>query len=261
MRGERQFVKTIFLTTDGNLARAFDLPRGVTALVGGGGKTTLMLRLARELAGAGENVIVTTTTHIFPPEGIVTLTDASETEVKGALASEKLICLGTPASNGKLAAPGIAINVLTEFADYVLVEADGAKQLPLKAPAEHEPVLPEQTRLVIAVVGLDGAGMPIRNTAFRPERYAALTGKNADDTATARDIARVLTHPDGQRKGVTNDMRFSVLLNKADGASEKMTAVEIAAELWKYPVERVIVAALGGNDTIPAHSAKARKTL
>ena len=40
----------------------------ITALVGAGGKTTLMYALARRMADAGRRVVCTTTTKIFPPE-------------------------------------------------------------------------------------------------------------------------------------------------------------------------------------------------
>ena len=40
---------------------------GVISLVGAGGKTTLMFRLARELADTGERVLTTTTTRILRP--------------------------------------------------------------------------------------------------------------------------------------------------------------------------------------------------
>lgn len=40
----------------------------MTALVGAGGKTTLMYALARRMADAGRRVVCTTTTKIFPPE-------------------------------------------------------------------------------------------------------------------------------------------------------------------------------------------------
>ena len=40
---------------------------GVVSLVGAGGKTSLMFRLARELTKAGGTVLTTTTTKIFEP--------------------------------------------------------------------------------------------------------------------------------------------------------------------------------------------------
>ena len=240
-------MQTIFLGKNDSLANAFGIPNGVTSLVGGGGKTTLMIALARELAEAGHTVIVSTTTHIFPTDGIVTLTNATEQETIDALAEHRLICLGAPAEQGKLSAPTITVAAMERSADYILLEADGAKRLPLKAPAEHEPVLPTETKLVVAVLGLDGIGKTIQESAFRPERYAALTGKTVQDEATPADAACVLTHPNGQRKGVTDAMRFCVLLNKADDAERNAAALEIARELNSTGlVERTVIAALGG---------------
>jgi len=245
-------MQTIFFQQNDSLVRAFEIPRGVTAFVGGGGKTTLMLRLAGELAEAGERVIVTTTTHIFPPDGMDTLTDAREADVRAALGKENAVCLGTPSKQGKLAAPELPIGILATLADYVLVEADGARKLPLKAPAAHEPVIPEETKLVIAVAGLDGVGRIPEETAFRPELYAALTGKQTDEPVGEADVAAVLSHPDGQRKQVTNGMRFCVLLNKADDARRQTAALEIAKHLHKTGlVERTVIAALGKTGPVP----------
>ena len=61
------------------------LPRGVTAIVGGGGKTTLMERLALELASAGHTVLVTTTTRIFPPEAMPVLISPTPEAISHAL--------------------------------------------------------------------------------------------------------------------------------------------------------------------------------
>ena len=239
-------MQTILYQPEQDLIAALEPPRGVIALVGGGGKTTLMLRLARELAQSGARVIVTTTTHIFPPEGIPTSNPATVEAAKKALAQDNLGCFGTPTEQGKLSAPSLSIDDIEPLADYVLVEADGAKHLPLKAPAEHEPVISNETRLVIAVAGLDGAGKAIRDTAFRSALYAALCNKMEQDTVTPRDIARVLAHENGQRRSVPLSARFAVLLNKADDAALRNTARQIAGELAQYPVERVVIAALGG---------------
>ena len=237
-------MQTIFYQTEQEICPAFDPLRGITALVGGGGKTTLMLQMARELSKSGARVIISTTTHIFPPEGISTSNPETVKSAKTALEQNNLVCFGKPAEQGKLSAPAISPEEMTQLADYVLIEADGAKHLPLKAPAEHEPVIPAQTRLVIAVAGLDGAGRRIRETAFRADRYAALCGKSEDDLVSAEDIALVLAHPLGQRKNVSNDMRFAVLLNKADDADQRAIALAVATALQQYPVERVVIASL-----------------
>ncbi len=225
------------------LRRAFDIPRGITALVGGGGKTTLMLRLARELAADGARVVVTTTTHIFPPDGMRTLDSTDPAEVLAALAAERMICVGMPDGHGKLTAPTLPLDTLVQNADYVLVESDGAKGRPLKAPAAHEPVIPAQTALVIAVAGLDGVGKPIAEAAFRPALYAALLGASEEHIVTPEDAAYVLTHPEGQRKGVSPQMRFAVLLNKADDEARRRSGRQIASAI--EAAERVVIASLG----------------
>ncbi len=43
----------------------------------------------------------------------------------------------------------------------MIIEADGARKLPIKAPAEHEPVIPEFVNTVITVIGLSGLGKPL----------------------------------------------------------------------------------------------------
>ena len=238
-------MQTIFFSNTASLIRAFDPPRGVTALVGGGGKTTLMLRLARALAQSGARVIVTTTTHIFPPDGICLINPASTEEAREALLREPLVCFAKTAERGKLSAPDLPLAQMEPLADYILTEADGARRHPLKAPAAHEPVIPPQTRLVIAAAGLDGAGQMIRDAAFRPALYAALCGKTEEDTVTPRDIALVLAHPQGQRKGLPDGARFAILLNKCDDEARTKSAFTVAAELEQYDIERVVIAALG----------------
>lgn len=239
-------MQTILWKSGQSLIQAFGVPRQITCFVGGGGKTTLMLALARELAESGARVIVTTSTHIFPPEDMPVFTGESAAEARAALETGRLVCLGVPAADGKLAAPVLSAKEMAALADYVLVEADGAKRLPLKAPAAHEPVIPEGTALVIAVAGLDGIDKPIAEAAFRPELYAALLGAGENHIVAPEDVARVLADERGQRKGV-GDARFCVLLNKADDKARIEQAFAAARALESLGgVERVVIASLKG---------------
>jgi len=237
-------MQTILLSKTDRVADALAVPRGITSIVGGGGKTTLMLRLTRELREVGARVVVTTSTHIFPPEGIPTLTDGTLAEASALLDRDGVVCLGTLAEKGKLSEPKFAFAELAKIADYVLVESDGAKGLPLKAPAEHEPVIPAETSLVVAVAGLDGLGKPIRETVFRPALYAALLGTDEQHKVTSDDLACVLTHSLGQRKDLLPGMRFGIVLNKADSEVDKRAALQVALKLDQNLVERVVIASL-----------------
>ena len=165
------------------------VPRGVTAVIGSGGKTTLLSALSRELPGT---VILTTTTHILPFEGVPLLTAPTADEVRAALARSRVLCLGTPAPEGKLTAPSLPFSLLEQLADYVLVEADGSRRLPLKAHAPHEPVIPPEAKRVLCVVGARGFGRPIRESVHRPEVFCTLTGSKPGNTASPENVMQAL---------------------------------------------------------------------
>ncbi len=145
-------------------AEALQITHGVTAIIGSGGKTSLMYRLAQELQG---RVIVCSSTQIFPPKHIPL--------VQRIEAFEGTVCVGTPCPNGKLGAPEQSFEELASLADYVLVEADGSKHLPLKAHAPYEPVIPNNATQVITVVGASGLHRPIADVVHRHEIFYALT--------------------------------------------------------------------------------------
>lgn len=217
------------------LSEALAVPRGVTALVGGGGKTSLLLALARELSETAR-VLVTTTTHIWPPP-METLISPTRAAVQEALSHTNLLAAGDSAPDGKLRESATLGRDWAGLADYVLVEADGSRGLPLKAPAEHEPALPDNVALVVAVAGMSCAGHTVSQAAHRPERYAALAGLAPDAIVTPDAVARVLLHPEGQLKRVTG--RFAVLLNQADTPQRLAFARDVARRL---PCDAVIAA-------------------
>lgn len=201
------------------------IPRGITAIVGGGGKTALLMWLSKELSRRSR-VIVTTSTHIWPPKCRVLLNPSAE-EVKGAVSVGEPVAVGALTEEGKLAPARITCKELAELSDYVLVEADGSRGLPLKAPAEHEPAIPLGAALVLAVAGMDGVGRTINEAAHRPTRFAEIVGKPAEALVTPNDVAAVLMSESGQRKNV--NCAFAVVLNKADTPERLEYARQTAA--------------------------------
>ena len=113
----------------------------------------------------------------MPFAGIPLLVTDDIEQVRRALALHRVICMGTPAAEGKLTAPALPFSVLADAADYVIVEADGSKRLPLKAHASHEPVIPENTRKTVCVVGASGFGKPV-------ELFCARTGAHMSGIVT-----------------------------------------------------------------------------
>lgn len=195
-------------------AEALQVRPGLTAIIGGGGKTTLLYRLARELEGRG-SVIVTTSTHIFKPMDLPFALTAGK--VSG------ILCVGMPCENGKLSAPQQSFRELTALADYVLVEADGSAGRPLKTHAPHEPVIPPEADQVICVVGASGLNRPAAVKVHRPERFIALSGS---ETATPETVAAVLKK---------EALHTRVLINQAD-SPERIAAARELARLLNCPV-------------------------
>ncbi len=162
---------------------------GVTALAGGGGKTAMMLALARQLVEKG-TVICCTTTRILPPPDMPLLTGGKD--VPAALAVCRCICLAVPAEGGKLAAPAQPMEELARLADYVLVEADGSRGLPVKAHLAHEPVIPAAAGQTVLLIGASGFGRPVREAVHRWEQFCRLTGASPGEPVTAESVSRLL---------------------------------------------------------------------
>lgn len=192
---------------------------GVTALIGGGGKTTAMYTLAGELAAKG-TVICTTTTHILPPEHMPVLNAVDRDELAAALAAHRCICSGVLAEEGKLAAPSLPMKTLASLADYVLVEADGSRRLPVKTHLSHEPVVPACAGLIILLIGASGFARPVREAVHRWERFCQLTGASPEELVTAENLAVALA-----QEGL-GDMIF---INQAETASVMAEAGKLAA--------------------------------
>lgn len=195
--------------------------RGVTALIGGGGKTTLMLTLAAELCKKG-TVIITTSTKICPPAEFETLLDPSDEELAAKIKEKRVLCVASTGPMGKLCAPKMGFEKLATFADYIIVEADGAKMLPIKAHAPYEPVIPPNTQRIVMVVGVDGFGKCIADTVHRPELYADIAGVTVDDRVTPEIEARVLKAEGGFDR---------VYINKLEHDGQFELASELAARL------------------------------
>jgi len=211
------------------------IPKGITAVVGGGGKTSLIWRLAAELSEHAK-VLLTTTTHIRLP-ACPTLLSPNREQIVSAFRNTNLLAVGDIAQEQKLTAVQGLNDDYHGLADYVLIEADGSRGLPLKAPAVHEPVLPAGAELTVAVAGMGCLGKTIAEAAHRSALYAELVGATETEFVTPEMVARVLVHPQGQKKGLRS--RFAVVLNQTDTPERLTFAREVAEKLME---ETLIVA-------------------
>ncbi len=239
------------------LKEALDVrPGEVISLVGGGGKTTLMFALARELSAEGRLVITTTTTKIREPSAAETpLLLLEDDEVKllqmlrqNAPKYRHITLARRRLPSGKLngISPGLVMGLAElEPVSYIIVEADGAARKPLKAPNATEPVIPDNTSLVIAMVGVEAIGTHLNEAnVFRPEIVSSLLGMEPGAVITARDIARLITYPQGIAKGSPPEARIVPFINKVDLPGGLAKGRELAREIlaMRHPrIERVVL--------------------
>jgi molybdenum cofactor cytidylyltransferase len=223
-----------------SLSRALRVCRGaVVSFVGGGGKTTSMFRLAGELSASGLRVVTTTTTHIskeqvrFAPAFI----SVDDLDPLTARLDQHGQCLIVGAPDGKGRVFGASSELIASLSarhdvDVVLVEADGSRSLPFKAPGEHEPVVPDVTTILVPIAGLNSIGQPLDEAhVHRSEIAASLAHSPLGNPVTAETIARVLSHPEGGAKQLPTGARLIPLLNKADADAVVLQGEEAAASL------------------------------
>lgn len=191
-------------------------------ITGSGGKTSLMESLAYQLAKQQDlRVIISTTTRLASPVDHSYTCDhmVLDGELTGLhnhpLAGE--VVLFGKMESGKIACPGVeTLDALASRCDVLLLEGDGARHRPLKIHADRDPVIPTQTQLVIALMGLSAFGKPLdEDSCYLTDRYRELTGDRLH-TIGAGLYRRLLDHPQGVFKGVEAGHRFILVLNQSD---------------------------------------------
>jgi molybdenum cofactor cytidylyltransferase len=213
-------------------------PPAILSFTGAGGKTTLIMRLAAEMNSAGLKTLLTTTTKFYPPPGIkLFLTcdlKSAVTLLKKHFLNDQTAVLGKRILlDGKIKGiePGDIAFLLHELGVSVLVEADGAKGLPIKGYAVHEPVVPPDTAIIIAVIGADALGANLdHRIAHRPkllsEQVNIAEGTLLTEKALADAYKNIL------RLSLTQAplARTVCVLNKADLLSETAPAALAIAD-------------------------------
>ncbi len=203
----------------------------VVSLVGGGGKTAAMFRLAREIVARGERALTTTTTHIFAAQiaqapAHVIAVDATPESVAAALAAHGhvLVVGATDAGSGR--AGGVSLDLFARLRGWcpgvcIVNEADGSR---MRLDGEH---------------------------VHRPELVSALSGAPLGTPITPEIVASVLAHPEGGRKGVPRNARVIVVINKVESLPDKKPARETAERLLREPaIQAVALAAVRGDDPV-----------
>lgn len=249
------------------LIEAMRLDRSVrAALVGAGGKTAVLFQTGREFLqppavgdprsvlserSAPVTVCLTATTHLGVDQ--VSLADwhlilegnnldrfLPELNNPGAI-----LVTGTYDKAERFG--GLSMQLIDHLRSIIdrqtplIIEADGSRQRPLKAPASHEPAIPEWVDLVVVTAGLSGLGKPLTNEwVHRPELFGALAQLEQNSPIQAYHLEKVLTDHQGGLKNIPDNARRILILNQAQTEARRLAAKELSVKLLDY-YEAVVV--------------------
>ena len=236
------------------LEEAFSLrEKEVISLIGGGGKTTLMFALGKELSLLRKGILLTTTTKIWDPEP----SDEFSVFLSSRLARVKewvkenldryryLLVAQDRLDNGKL--QGIPPRWISELfsipaVSCIIIEADGAAGRPLKAPREGEPVIPRETTLLIPVVGIDALGKPLHEDyVFRSRIAREILDQPEGAIITEKMIAKLVV---ASLLNMPENARVVPFLNKVDltdGVEKGKNLARVLMETVSPRVEKVVL--------------------
>ncbi|MYJ42581.1 MAG: putative selenium-dependent hydroxylase accessory protein YqeC [Acidimicrobiaceae bacterium] len=215
--------------------------RSLVALVGGGGKTTLLFALGRNLPA---RTLLTTTTRMGRDRtgGFPCLIGPTDDELAAALDQDDAVLAWRTTDERK--ALGFAPTEVDRWfangaADHIVVEADGARRRPFTAPAPWEPPIPYASTCVVACIGADALGYVIADRVHRPLRVAAAAGCSPYERLTPARAAAALTSPVGMMKNVPESARFTVAVAGAEPDDPQVQ--DLVAELDRRQTESVVV--------------------
>ena len=188
----------------------------VITVVGAGGKTSTIFELGNELSNLNKKTIITTTTHMKLDKDFLLIDEDFNIEnLKKILQKNNLIKIGKKESDYKVKRlDEDTLKRCIDISDFLLIEGDGSKRLPLKAPKDNEPVIIQETDLVIGLIGFDSLDKKIEEICHRPELVSKLLHKNIKENINIFDLVEIIKNKNGLKKNV--NCKYKVIINKVD---------------------------------------------
>lgn len=222
-----------------DLIGAGDSKSAVISFVGAGGKTTALFSLSKELTH--QKRLITTTTAIYQP--VPSLRDILVIrpnlllglDMRGIMPDSVTVWGRSLSPEDKLL--GVSAECLKQvyqagLFDVVLVEADGSKRKPIKAPLYHEPVVPSFSTAVVGVVGLSSLNKPVNDQwVHRVQQFMQLTKIREGELIQSKHLVRLITHANGLFKDIPSTAEKILVLNQADSEWDKNQGMKVIEQL------------------------------
>jgi probable selenium-dependent hydroxylase accessory protein YqeC len=207
------------------------------AFVGAGGKTSTISRIAREYS---KNIIISTTTHMGTwqvHEFDVHMTgDQIKDLAQTIKTTKKNRILFTSGLETEERIKGLSILRMRKLSNEaakcrvpMLIEADGSRQLLVKAPERYEPVIPRFVDTVVVVTNLDCLGKLNKDgIVHRPGIFSKLTQCGSNEQINKEHLIRLFLHPKGGLKNIQRNASRIALFTNCTGQNRLKTARAIA---------------------------------
>lgn len=199
--------------------------RQIIAVTGSGGKTTLVEDMAEKLVENGKTVLIATSTKIVYPGKKNALTILNSEILKKIKFKKPDIIYGGKEITVDNKIAGFESEVISEIfmnksIDFILVEGDGSKKKPVKGYADFEPVIPQETEILISVLGMNSLGLEVNDeNIHRVEKFMESTGLNEGDNVECKDLFKLFTHSNGYFK--VKARKNYILLNRVNNDNLK----------------------------------------
>tara|TARA_Y100001968_G_scaffold333687_1_gene398385 strand:+ start:4095 stop:4835 length:741 start_codon:yes stop_codon:yes gene_type:complete len=191
------------------------------SLVGGGGKTTLLHALGKQLCG---RTILTSTTKMGCDQNnnLRTLMKPDAEAIQSIQKHETVMIWRRIVGEKAIGVEKQTCDSWFSYVDHIVVEADGSRRKPFKAPADYEPVIPSKTTLMISVIGADALGRVIADQCHRPLRVAAIAGCEPYQRLTPTSAAKILLSQRGSLKELPSNSEMIIVVTKVSKENVKL---------------------------------------
>jgi molybdenum cofactor cytidylyltransferase len=231
------------------------------AFVGAGGKTTAIFQLARQMEPP---VFVANSTHLAYSQTSLAdmhvewVGEGNSPVLEKYLSSEITLFTANQSTEDRWAGLQEAeLFQLHKFCEEsqipLLIEADGSRQHPLKAPADHEPAIPGFANHVVVLAGVSGIGKPLTGEwVHRPEIFSRISGKRIGEIIRPGDLGLLLSHPEGGLKNIPSGARKILILNQAENI-DRTSIIQPIIKDTSGVFDSVLVAELQKKTVFSAH--------
>ncbi len=207
---------------------------------GAGGKTTSIFFIANELINMNQKVLITTTTKMFPAEKCKNIEIVlRETFLEEDLNEKSVVqWFGKVNEENKGIAPPLhAIEELNNYTEiWKLIEIDGSKHMPIKAPNASEPVYPKGLDLILGVVGASAFEQPANDQwVHRLGLFLKVTGLEENQPICPEAVARLIDSPEGLFRNKPEGVPARVLITQVEKRHKAF--IEKLKTLTHMPIE------------------------